>query len=126
MEPEIHFLCQISGSHDGYYENRNVPEAESSSVFKQKEKEQTRVRHGPGPDLRLAQQRSTQQLGFLFLSLLPEDGGRSRFRNVAILLKYRRWTTTKKCFCRLHLTVVINLPTLSVNCSLVTVSIDTI
>jgi hypothetical protein len=30
------------------------------------------------------------------LLLLPEDGRRSSFRNVVILLKYRRWTMPKK------------------------------
>jgi hypothetical protein len=29
-------------------------------------------------------------------SFLPEDGRRSSFRNVVILLKYRRWTKSKK------------------------------
>jgi hypothetical protein len=30
------------------------------------------------------------------LHFLPEDGRRSSFRNVVILLKYRRWTKSKK------------------------------
>jgi hypothetical protein len=30
------------------------------------------------------------------LPFLPEDGRRSSFRNVVILLKYRRWTMSKK------------------------------
>jgi hypothetical protein len=37
-----------------------------------------------------------QQLGFLSSPFLPEDGRWSSFRNVVILLKYRRWTMPKK------------------------------
>jgi hypothetical protein len=38
------------------------------------------------------------RLGFLSFLFLPEDGRRSSFRNVAILLKYRRWTKSKNLF----------------------------
>jgi hypothetical protein len=34
------------------------------------------------------------------LNILPEDGRRSSFRNVVILLKYRRWTKSKNHFYR--------------------------
>jgi hypothetical protein len=37
-----------------------------------------------------------------FLSFIPEDGRRSSFRNVVILLKYRRWTKSKNHFYKLH------------------------
>jgi hypothetical protein len=35
------------------------------------------------------------------LPFLPEDGRRSSFRNVVILLKYRRWTKSKKQLLRI-------------------------
>jgi hypothetical protein len=40
--------------------------------------------------------RKLDQLEFLFSPFLPEDWRRSSFRNVVILLRYRRWTMSKK------------------------------
>jgi hypothetical protein len=48
-----------------------------------------------GPGLRLAQP-GVPTARISVLSILPEDGRRSSFRNVVILLKYRRWTKSKK------------------------------
>jgi hypothetical protein len=47
------------------------------------------------PGLRLAQP-GGRTARVSVLSFLPEDGRRSSFRNVVILLKYRRWTKSKK------------------------------
>jgi hypothetical protein len=48
-----------------------------------------------GPGLRLAQPGGpTARVSVL--PFLPEDGRRSSFRNVVILLRYRRWTKSKK------------------------------
>jgi hypothetical protein len=50
---------------------------------------------GSASDLRLAQP-GGQTARISVLSFLPEDGRSSSFRNVVILLKYRRWTNSKK------------------------------
>jgi hypothetical protein len=39
----------------------------------------------------------------VYLSFLPENGRRSSFRNVVILLKYRQWSMSKKRYYRLDL-----------------------
>jgi hypothetical protein len=66
-----------------FQQNYKILEAGSSSVFRS------------CPGLRLAEPGGwTTRVSVL--SFLPEDGRRSSFRNVVILLKYRRWTKSKK------------------------------
>jgi hypothetical protein len=43
----------------------------------------------------------TLAVGLWSFLFLPEDGRRSSFQNVVILLKYRRWTKPKKHFYRI-------------------------
>jgi hypothetical protein len=40
------------------------------------------------------------------LPFLPEDGRRSSFRNVVILLKYRRWAKSKKTVLQTYISVM--------------------
>jgi hypothetical protein len=54
----------------------------------------------PGKCIELAQPGGPTARVFV-LPFLPEDGRRSSFRNVVILLKYRRWTKSKNHFYRL-------------------------
>jgi hypothetical protein len=48
-----------------------------------------------------------KQASDLDRSFLPEDGRRSSFRNVAILLKNRRWAMSKKSYYRLNALVIL-------------------
>jgi hypothetical protein len=58
------------------------------------------------PGLRLAQPGGPAARVSVIL-FLPEDGRRSSFRNVVILLKYRQWTKSKKTLLQIITIIII-------------------